>query len=103
MNTCEHDTTGIAGYLNRLTGGIFSSRTAKCAVHTALPRPGEDFLDGFFGFDHDVCTNSSGQLAAMGQWIHCPDSCRLDGAQCGDRQKADWSRTKDHYRFARAQ
>ena len=101
MNTCERDPTGIAGYLNRLTGGIFSSRTVNCAVHTALPRPAEDFLDGFLGFDHNVCANSTGQLAAMGQWFHSPDSCCLGGAQCGDRQKPDWSCTNDRYRFAR--
>jgi hypothetical protein len=101
MNTCERDATGIAGYSNRLTGGVFSGRTVNCAVHTALPRPAEDFLDSLSGLDHDVSANSTGQLAAMRQWFHSPDSCRLCGSQCGDRQKPDWSGTNDRYRFAR--
>src|ERR1700759_2851122 len=101
MNTCEHDTPGIAGYLNCLTGGMFSGRTVNCAVHTALPSSVEDFLDGFLGFDHHVCANSTGQLATVGQGIYSPDACRLGGAQCGDRQKPDWSCTNYYYRFAR--
>ena len=101
MNTCECDATGIAGYLNRLTGSMLSCRTVNCAVHTALPRPAEDFLDSLSGLDHYVSANSTGQLAAMRQWFHRPDSCRLSGSQCGDRQKPDWSCTNDRYRFAR--
>src|SRR5277367_1632200 len=101
MNTREYDTTGVAGYLNRLTGGMFSGRTVNCAVHTALTRTTEDFFSSLPGLDRDVSANSPGQLAAMRQGFHGPDSCRLGGSQCGDRQKPDWSRTDDRYRFAR--
>jgi hypothetical protein len=44
MNTGECDTTGVAGYSNRLTGGMFSRRTVNCAVHSALTRTAVDFL-----------------------------------------------------------
>jgi hypothetical protein len=101
MNTRKRDATSVAGYLNRLTGSMLSGRTVNCAVHTALSRPAEDFLDGLSALDHDLSTNSTGQLAAMRQWFHSPDSYRLSGSQCGDRQKPDWSCTNDRYRFAR--
>ncbi len=29
MYTCERDAAGIAGYLNHLTGGMFSGRTVN--------------------------------------------------------------------------
>ena len=100
MNTCQCDTTGVAGYLNRLACGIFSGRTVNGAVHTALPCTAEDFLNGIFGLDHDIRANSTGQPAAMRQRFHDPDSCCLGGPQCSNCQKPDWSRAYDCHRFA---
>ena len=102
MNSCERDATGIAGDLNRLTGGMLPGRTVNCAVHTAPRRPTEDFLGSFAGLERGVSANSAGQLTAVLQGFDGPDSSCLGGTQRGDGQKPDGSRTDDRYRFARA-
>ena len=102
MNTCERDATGIAGYLNRLTGGMFSSRTINGAVHHTLPRPAEDFLDSPL---RGSITTSAPKKQANSRRCAGGSTAqirrRLSRSRCGDRQKPDWSAPMDRYRFAR--
>src|ERR1700738_3387130 len=81
---------------------MFSGRTINCTVHTALQRPAEDFFSSFPGLDGGVSANPPGQVAAVCQGFHRPDSSCMGGSQCGNGQKPDWSRTDDRYCFARA-
>src|ERR1017187_2572769 len=102
MNTRQSNPTGIASELNGLIGGLVSSRAVDGAVHTTLSCPIENFLNGFCGIKHGVGADSTGQLAAVCQWLDGPDASRLGCTKCRDRQKPNGSRADDRYGFARA-
>lgn len=80
---------------------MFSGRTVHCTVNTALPSLTKGFLDSAPGLDNHVSANLPGQLAAVPQGFHSPDSSCLGGSLCGHSQKPNRSRANDHCRFAR--